>query len=124
MKRSGRIIYFDNAASTPIFPHIAEQYAKVCESNYANPSAAHAMGLETRERVNQANRDLLEILAISGQSSKVIWTSGGTEANNLAIFGYSRNCSDLRNFSAVCTSGFSVKFFTFLISPDESSCCI
>jgi cysteine desulfurase len=103
MKRSGRLIYFDNAASTPLFPHIAEQYAQIYKSNYANPSAAHDMGLETRERVNQANRDLLEVLTIPHQSARVIWTSGGTEANNLAIFGYSGNYTDLGKFSAVCS---------------------
>ena len=87
MEDSGRLIYFDNAASTPLFSKVIDEFMNILTENYANPSAPHKAGLEVRRRLNVAEEEFLEILEISCETARVVWTSGGTEANNLAIFG-------------------------------------
>lgn len=78
-------IYLDNAATTPVDPAIAEAMSDIMTHVYGNPSSSHALGLEAERRMEKARIRIKDILG--GKQDKLVFTSGGTEANNLAIFG-------------------------------------
>ncbi len=75
----------DHAATTPTDPQVVKAMAPFWSLNFANPSALYSLGQTTREAVEQARTQVAEILFT--QPDCVTFTSGGTEANNLAIFG-------------------------------------
>ncbi|HEY2797128.1 MAG TPA: cysteine desulfurase family protein [Thermoanaerobaculia bacterium] len=78
------MIYLDNNASTPLAPE-AWRAMETASGLYGNPSSVHAVGQSARRRLEEA-RD--EVAALVGaRSEEIVWTSGGTEANALAIFG-------------------------------------
>ena len=82
-----KLIYFDNASTTKVDPEVLQAYNKVCETTFANASSIHFEG-QKANRLLDKSRDL--ILSSFGLSNthQVIFTSGATEGNNLAIKGY------------------------------------
>ena len=80
-----KIIYLDNAASTPIRPEAIDAMATVLSDCYGNPSGAHKMAREARRLIDDA-RDTLSH-GLGCDPKEIIFTAGGTEADNLAIFG-------------------------------------
>ncbi|UOQ94141.1 cysteine desulfurase [Halobacillus shinanisalinarum] len=79
------MIYLDNSATTKPLPEVLESYMKAAETYYANPSSIHRLGSEA-ERLLTKSRNM--VAAITGvKANEVLFTSGGTEANNLAIKG-------------------------------------
>ncbi|NIK11280.1 cysteine desulfurase family protein [Alkalibacillus almallahensis] len=78
-------IYLDHAATTPIHKEVQERMMAVMNQQYGNPSSIHAFGREGRKIVDQARTTVAK--AINAAFSTIVFTSGGTEANNLAIFG-------------------------------------
>lgn len=78
-------IYLDYAATTPLSERVAARMREVQETAYANPSSNHSAGRASAAIVNSAARQLGELL--SAPASTFLWTSGATEANNLAILG-------------------------------------
>lgn len=76
-------VYLDNAASTPIDPEVWEVMVPYFLNHYANPSSIHSHGREGRSAIERSRKKIAEILNTS--PSEVFFTSGGTEANNLAI---------------------------------------
>lgn len=85
------MIYLDNNATTPIDPHIAWLMCELQLERLANPASQHRLGRLSLRRLEDAKDSLRDALGApnSGmQTSQVIFTSGGTEANNLAIRGY------------------------------------
>jgi len=78
-------IYLDNSATTRPFDEVIQFMGWVQHSAYGNPSSAHALGLEAEKLLREA-RDSVA-LALGCRSDEIIFTSGGTEANNLAIKG-------------------------------------
>jgi cysteine desulfurase len=79
-------IYLDYNASTPIAPEVAAAMKPLLDHFYGNPSALHWAGLPVKEVLQQA-RDMVADL-IGCTPREVIFTSGGSEANNLALKGY------------------------------------
>ena len=79
-------IYFDNSASTMIDKSVQLAIDDFNEKYYANPSAMHRFGYLVEEEVKKCNDYIASI--INCESSEIIWTSGGSESNNLAISGY------------------------------------
>ncbi len=79
------VIYLDHAASTPLHPLVIEQMLPFWSEIYGNPSSMHTWGRASRAALNNA-RDTLAS-AIHCASKEIIWTSGGTESDNLALFG-------------------------------------
>lgn len=78
-------IYLDHAASTPVHPEVAEAMLKVMTGQFGNASSVHAFGRAAKRTVSSA-RD--KIAAFLGSfPDELIFTSGGTESDNLAIFG-------------------------------------
>jgi cysteine desulfurase len=78
-------IYLDYNASTPIAPEVAAVMREAMESAYGNPSSGHWAGLPAREMVEEARQQLADLLGCEPQ--EVVFTSGGSEANNFALKG-------------------------------------
>lgn len=77
--------YLDNAATTKIIPEVREIMLKVFDTDYANPSAKHTMGMEAEQYISDA-RDIVA-KTLKCKPGNIIFTSGGTEANNQALIG-------------------------------------
>lgn len=77
--------YLDNAATTPVFPEVREKMVKVLETDYGNPSSKHGKGVTAEQHIKEAK----EIIAgsLKCKPKELIFTSGGTESNNLAFIG-------------------------------------
>ncbi len=82
-------IYLDYAASTPIHPEVLEEMVRIYRNAYGNASShTHSFGQEANKVIALARRQIAHILGIDEQ--EVIFTSGATESNNLAILGLSK----------------------------------
>jgi len=85
------VIYLDNAATTAVDPRVMETMLECLSAtgDYANPSATnHAPGRRARARVEQARTEVAALVGAAPE--QVVWTSGATEADNLAILGAAR----------------------------------
>ncbi|HEX2671268.1 MAG TPA: cysteine desulfurase family protein [Polyangiaceae bacterium] len=78
-------IYLDWNATTPPHPRVLEAMARAAEGAWGNPSSTHRIGRKARAGVEDAREKLAEICAVHARD--VLFTSGGTEANNLALSG-------------------------------------
>ncbi len=76
-------IYLDNAATTQNDAEVIEAICKVMEENYGNPSSVHAFGRKARAEIEKARRTVSSYLKVS--PAEIFFTSGGTEADNMAI---------------------------------------
>jgi cysteine desulfurase len=79
--------YLDNAATTPVLPEVREAMVAVLEQDFGNPSSVHSFGRRAKELVEDA-RDRVAA-AIGASPSEIVFTGGGTEADNLALKGAS-----------------------------------
>ena len=77
--------YFDNSATSRCYPEVAEIVVKTMTEDFGNPSAMHLKGVEAEKYVREAAQILAKILKVN--EKEIIFTSGGTESNNLALFG-------------------------------------
>src|SRR5881397_3729994 len=83
---SRRTVYLDNAATTPVRPEVLEAMLPYLgKEAFGNPSSAHRFGRAARAGVEEAKRAIAE--AVGAEPNQVVFTSGGTEADNLAIIG-------------------------------------
>src|SRR5216110_2568310 len=81
-----RVTYLDNAATTPVRPEVLEAMLPYLGSDaFGNPSSAHRFGRAARAGIEAAKRQVAE--AVGAEPNQVVFTSGGTEADNLAIIG-------------------------------------
>jgi cysteine desulfurase len=80
-----RRVYFDNSATTPVLPEVFEAMRPYFGEQFGNASSIHSYGQETRGAVERARESVAALLGC--RASEVVFTSGGTEADNLAIFG-------------------------------------
>jgi len=78
-------VYLDHAATTPLRPEVLDAMAPYLGGIYGNPSSAHSFGRAAREALDDAHERLAQ--AIGGEAREIVFTSGGTEANNLALKG-------------------------------------
>lgn len=78
-------IYLDYNASTPIAPEVAEVIRRMLESAFGNPSSPHWAGAPAREAVETARGRVAKLLGCS--AAEIVFTSGGSEANNFALKG-------------------------------------
>ena len=78
-------IYLDNNATTPIDPQVLEAMLPYLRERFGNPSSAHALGEPAHDAVERAR---VEVAALIGAAAdEIVFTSGGTEASNMAIRG-------------------------------------
>jgi len=78
-------VYFDNNATTPVLPEVFEAMLPYYGEHFGNASSIHHHGQETRAAVERARESVAELVGC--RSSEIVFTSGGTEGDNLAIFG-------------------------------------
>ena len=78
-------IYLDYNATTPLDPAVVEAMRPYLDTHFGNPSSSHVYGTRTKQAVEQARRQVAEMLGAS--PDEIIFTSGGSESNNLAIRG-------------------------------------
>lgn len=81
-------LYFDFCASTPLHPRAFRTLVDSAEHCYANPSSMHEMGFEASLRVEESREQIARLLQV--KATELIFTSGATESNNLAILGIVR----------------------------------
>ena len=81
-------IYLDNNATTPVRPEVAEAVGRMLRGCYGNPSTLYCIGQEAHVEMERARDIMAEILGADRE--EIIFTSGGTESDNLAIFGVAR----------------------------------
>src|SRR5690625_2331094 len=79
------MIYLDHAATTPVHEDVLHKMYRFEKEHFGNPSSTHAFGRESKKQLNEARRFLAN--SIHAKESEIIFTSGGTEANNLAVIG-------------------------------------
>lgn len=95
-------IYLDNAATTMAAPEVcAAVEAAMCEF-YGNPSSLHGMGVEAERAVNAARAAIAGTMSVAPE--RIVFTSGGTEANNMSILGVCRRKFHGRNARALTTA--------------------
>lgn len=85
-----KIINFDNAATTLIDETIEKEYRALLNEHFYNPSSPHRGGYEVKRKIDASRDAILKNLNLSKNDYKVVFTSGATEANNLAILGVAR----------------------------------
>ncbi|HKP68492.1 MAG TPA: cysteine desulfurase family protein [Pyrinomonadaceae bacterium] len=82
-------IYLDNSATTPIDPRVVEAMLPFLKDNFGNASSIHYFGQQARAAVDRARHQVAAL--INARPNEIVFTSGGTEANNLAIRGVLEN---------------------------------
>lgn len=78
-------IYLDHAATTPVDPEVLHEMLPYFSQSYGNPSSIHSLGQEGRTAIEQSRAKVAAL--IGARSDEIVFTSGGTEADNLAIIG-------------------------------------
>jgi cysteine desulfurase len=78
-------IYLDHNATTPLLPEVVEKMLPFLREHFGNPSSGHIYGRRTRDAVEAARAQVASLIGAATQ--EIVFTSGGTEANNLAIRG-------------------------------------
>ncbi|CAN5571406.1 cysteine desulfurase family protein [soil metagenome] len=76
-------VYLDNAATTQIHPDVVDVMIPMLKNQFGNPSSIHAFGREVRSAVEAARKKVAQLLKVT--PSEIFFTSGGTEANNMAL---------------------------------------
>lgn len=78
-------VYLDNSATTRVFPQVAELMTKIMCEDYGNPSSLHKKGVEAEQYLRDARETLARIMKVS--EKEILFTSGGTESDNMALRG-------------------------------------
>lgn len=81
----GRRVYLDNSATTPVDPRVANAMAQAVTETFGNASSVHGFGQQARAAIDRARREVAAL--VGARQNEIVFTSGGTEANNLAIRG-------------------------------------
>jgi cysteine desulfurase len=84
--------YFDHNATTPVSPEVVEAMVPCLVEVYGNASSIHHFGQIAKQRLEMARRQIAGLIA--AQPQEIVFVSGGTEADNLALFGVARHAGD------------------------------
>ena len=76
-------VYLDNAATTPVAPEVVEAMIPILKEGFGNPSSSHFFGRQLKAQIETARRSIAKHINCS--PAEIIFTSGGTEADNMAI---------------------------------------
>ena len=97
------MIYFDNSATTPVCPEAIDAFTLACTAQFGNPSSRHQFGREAAAALKQAKEQVMAALGV--RDGMILFTSGGTEANNLAILGRAEAKPRLAGGSIITSEG-------------------
>ena len=86
-------IYLDNAATTPMSPKVIDVITGEMKYNFGNASSTYELGRKARHAIDQARQEAARI--INAKENEIIFTSGGSESNNTAIFGTAHGRQDI-----------------------------
>ena len=86
------MVYLDYSATTPVDEEVIETYAKVCREFIGNPNSLHKLGVEAKKLIDASTEQIAKKLGV--KTNEIIYTSGSSESNNLAIKGV---CSKYSN---------------------------
>lgn len=81
-------VYLDHAATTPLDPRVYEVMLPYLTDKFGNPSSFHSVGKEVKDAIDLARQQIASLLDV--RADEILFTSGGTESDNLAILGYAR----------------------------------
>lgn len=124
-------IYFDNSATTKPDEAVVQEMLYMLTEAYANPSSLHRLGVQAEQKINDAREKVAKVLKVNPK--EIIFTSGGTEANNIAILGAAKayirsgkhiittrieHPSVLNTFKALEKDGYQVTY----LSVDQNGC--
>src|SRR4029450_9489188 len=87
-------IYLDHNATTPLLPAVIDRMTAVLREEFGNPSSVHHFGQQAKAAVDDARSQVAEL--IGADPSEVLFTSGGTEGDNIAIRGAAEALEDTR----------------------------
>ncbi len=79
------MIYLDYSATTPVNEEVIDTYSKVCREFIGNPNSLHSLGVKAKKLIDASTEQIAEILGV--KTSEIIYTSGSSESNNMAIKG-------------------------------------
>lgn len=126
----GGLAYLDHAATTPLRPEALAAMTSHWRDAWGNASSPHAYGRRARAAVEQARREVAGLLA--AEPSRIVFTAGGTEANNLAVFGTAAASPERRHLVVSAIEHHSVLdacaalqrrgYACDLVRPDRSGC--
>ena len=105
-------IYLDNAATTKVDKMVADEVYKVMTKCFGNPSSRHSKGSEAANIISEARKSVSKLIYCEPEN--IIFTSGGTESNNLAILG-SFNLKSNKNKNIVTSSVEHSSFSYFIV---------
>lgn len=78
-------IYFDNAATTRVYDSVCRVMTEAMQVNYGNPSSLHMKGVDAEKYIRSARETIARVMKVD--EKEIIFTSGGTESNNMALIG-------------------------------------
>ena len=96
------IIYMDNHATTPIAPEVLEAMLPYLTTHFGNASSTHPIGVTAKDAVDKARQQVAELLGCSEE--EIIFTSGATESDNLAVRGIAYACKEQGNHIITSTA--------------------
>lgn len=94
IKKLKKTIYLDYAAATPLDPRVKKAMEPFWAEKFANPSSLYAKGREAKQAIDESRKIIANI--IGARPSEIMFTAGGTESVNLAVFGTARMNTDLK----------------------------
>jgi len=100
------MVYLDYAATSPVYPAVLDVMDAVSREFYANPSSLYTIGYSAKKLLHESRRALAD--SIGAESDEIVFTSGGTEGNNLALFGVLRANRQKKHFIVGSTEHHSV----------------
>ena len=98
--------YLDNSATTPVCREAADKISEAVTTLYGNPSSLHEKGFEAEKLLKDSRNNVAKVLCC--ESDRLFFTAGGTEANNLALFGIARSMK--RNGNKIAAIRYGVCF--------------
>ena len=100
-------MYLDHAATTPFRPEALEAMAPFLSGTFGNPSGGHAAARAAKNALEDAREEMAALLG--AQPGEIVFTAGGTEADNLAVKGAARRIRSASGRQAVVTTAFEHK---------------
>ena len=88
-------VYLDNSATTKVRTEVLKQVIDINENYYGNPSSLHRMGMKIEMKIQKARKSAAKV--INAKADEIYFTGGGTESNNIAIFGHLYNADKKHN---------------------------